>query len=378
MPIAFDPPTHAPHGTLPTRGARSVEDDPATLDIFTQLLLSAASVQDAAAPPEPSARATRDDAATPDASVLCLPLPLPLQAGQLPAASTVTIVSSEKILDTRGTTATDRSLVDALRTTRAGDKSAASAAPSAGASVAAPAGPQVPGLAAATASLNSSIAAACVSPAPAQSGATSDAAPAKPVPAALATTVALTALVAPIVSATDKLASAKSAPDSASATALQALAASAQTPPAPVHVETISAPAFTPGWQDETVNKLAQIVLTKNERAELKLNPAELGPVNVRVELKADQVSVQIVAASPETRSALEQSLPQLRDLLASQGITLGQASVHDGTAQRDARTDAWPQSRATTSDAPATGTGRSDAVHLVARRPDRLVDIFA
>jgi Fe2+ transport system protein FeoA len=44
MPIAFDPPTHAPHGTLPTRGSRSVDDDPATLDIFTQLLLAAASV----------------------------------------------------------------------------------------------------------------------------------------------------------------------------------------------------------------------------------------------------------------------------------------------------------------------------------------------
>src|SRR5581483_5619578 len=41
--------------------------------------------------------------------------------------------------------------------------------------------------------------------------------------------------------------------------------------PHPIVIETVNAPAFTPGWQDETVNKLAHIVLTRNERAELKL-----------------------------------------------------------------------------------------------------------
>jgi flagellar hook-length control protein FliK len=141
-------------------------------------------------------------------------------------------------------------------------------------------------------------------------------------------------------------------------------------------VETIAAPAFTPGWQDEAVSKLAHIVLSRNERAELKLNPAELGPVNVRVEMKADQATVTIVAASPDTRSALEQSLPQLRDLLAGQGITLGQASVHDGSAQRDGNTQPWAPAR---TGAPGGETAAAgDSVHLIARRPDRLVDLFA
>jgi flagellar hook-length control protein FliK len=99
--------------------------------------------------------------------------------------------------------------------------------------------------------------------------------------------------------------------------------------------------------------------------------------VSVRIEMRADQASVQIVAASPETRSALEQSLPQLRDLLATQGITLGQASVHDGTAQRDARPEAWATApRATAGDDAATTSG--DVVRLHVRPPDRLVDVFA
>ena len=119
-------------------------------------------------------------------------------------------------------------------------------------------------------------------------------------------------------------------------------------------------------------------MLTRTERAELRLHPAELGPVNVRIEMNADQASVQIVAASPETRTALEQSLPQLRDLLASQGITLGQATVHDGSAQRDARAGDWATSAGTRNDNDRAAAGDADTVRMIVRRPDRLVDVFA
>jgi flagellar hook-length control protein FliK len=148
------------------------------------------------------------------------------------------------------------------------------------------------------------------------------------------------------------------------------------TPVAPLHVDAIAAPAFTPGWQDEAVGKLAHIVLSRHERAELKLNPAELGPVNIRVEMRADQATIMIVAASPDTRSALEQSLPQLRDLLASQGIALGEASVRDHAPQRDGAAQRWVDGRA--SDDTAAGVATADTVHVVVRRPDRMVDVFA
>jgi flagellar hook-length control protein FliK len=151
----------------------------------------------------------------------------------------------------------------------------------------------------------------------------------------------------------------------------------AAAPVAPaIHVETINAPAFAPGWQDEAVAKLAHIVLGRQDRAELKLNPAELGPVSIRLDVQADQASVNIVASSPETRSALEQSLPQLRDLLASQGITLAQASVHDGGSQRDpSHAFAAPASRDVREPVPGT-TSTVAAVPL--RRVHHLVDLFA
>src|SRR3982751_2152966 len=84
MPIAFDPPTHASHGTLPTRGARSSEEDPAALDMFTQLLLAAASVQDAAATGESTSEPVRADPRDTAAPSLALPLGVPLIAANVP------------------------------------------------------------------------------------------------------------------------------------------------------------------------------------------------------------------------------------------------------------------------------------------------------
>jgi flagellar hook-length control protein FliK len=143
-----------------------------------------------------------------------------------------------------------------------------------------------------------------------------------------------------------------------------------------IAVATIATPAFTPGWQDEAVGRMAHVILSRNERAELTLHPAELGPVSIRVDLAADQASLTIVAESAATRSALEQSLPQLRDLLASQGITLGQASVHDGSARRDdARA---PAASATKPGRDAAPSAPVVATTWVVRPSNGRVDVFA
>lgn len=380
MPIAFDPPTHAPHGTLPVRGARSVDDDPATLDIFTQLLLAAGNAQEPAAPTESTGRPAKDDPTPADPTPLTVPLPVPLMAAYASASDAVAIVPSGKIREvgTPSAGGAARTLVAApLRAGSAEAPVLAASAPASRAPVASIADPLGDAMHQPAPTAPATPAAAH-DPATTLPQATPDTVPARASAAPATPAAALAALLVPTASAApDKATSARTNAELALPTVQPASApAVAPAPPAP-HVETIGAPAFTPGWQDETVSKLAHIVLTRNERAELKLNPAELGPVNVRVEMRADTVSVQIVAASAETRSALEQSLPQLRDLLASQGITLGQASVHDGAAQRDARPDAWTPARGTRLD-DATPASRGERVELTVRRPDRLVDVFA
>jgi len=64
------------------------------------------------------------------------------------------------------------------------------------------------------------------------------------------------------------------------------------------------------------------------QSATLRLSPEHLGPVEVHIDVQSSQVNVNFSAAHAETRTALEQTVPRLRELFASGGLTLGQANV--------------------------------------------------
>jgi flagellar hook-length control protein FliK len=132
-----------------------------------------------------------------------------------------------------------------------------------------------------------------------------------------------------------------------------------------------------PGWSEEVASNVAQVVARGHDRAELRLNPAELGPVGVRIELRGGEATLSFVAPSAATRDALEQALPDLRDQLASQGITLGDTSVRDGGGQRfEAPREPAPPLRTT---ATAGSSGAAPNAEAPARtRRDGLVDTFA
>jgi flagellar hook-length control protein FliK len=60
----------------------------------------------------------------------------------------------------------------------------------------------------------------------------------------------------------------------------------------------------------------------------LRLSPEHLGPLEVRIAVQNDQVSVWFGAAHADTRNALENALPRLRELFAAQGMSLTDAGV--------------------------------------------------
>jgi flagellar hook-length control protein FliK len=64
------------------------------------------------------------------------------------------------------------------------------------------------------------------------------------------------------------------------------------------------------------------------QSATLRLSPDHLGPVEVHIDVQQSQVNVNFSAANAETRAALEQTVPRLREIFASGGLTLGQTNV--------------------------------------------------
>jgi len=103
-------------------------------------------------------------------------------------------------------------------------------------------------------------------------------------------------------------------------------------------VMSLAAHPATPAWRSEFIEGVRVLANEGAQRAELRLHPADIGPVNVTINLAGDQGSIAFMAANEETRKAIEAALPQLRELLADSGITLGNTTVGQGSGQ-----SSWP-----------------------------------
>ena len=91
---------------------------------------------------------------------------------------------------------------------------------------------------------------------------------------------------------------------------------------------TLSSPVGSNAWTDELGTKLTWMAHQGIESASLQVSPDHLGPLQVSISVHNGQASVWFGAAQPDTRTALQQSLPQLRQLFANQGLTLADAGV--------------------------------------------------
>jgi flagellar hook-length control protein FliK len=90
----------------------------------------------------------------------------------------------------------------------------------------------------------------------------------------------------------------------------------------------LRAPVGTPAWSDELGGQLTWMAANGRESASLRLSPENLGPLEIRISVEDGEAKVWFGATQAETRTALENSLPRLRELLASQGLVLADAGV--------------------------------------------------
>lgn len=90
----------------------------------------------------------------------------------------------------------------------------------------------------------------------------------------------------------------------------------------------------TSAWADELGSRMIMMSERGQHSASLRLSPEHLGPLEVRISVRDDQATVFFGSANADTRAALEQALPRLRELFASQGMSLADAGVHHQTPQ--------------------------------------------
>ena len=82
------------------------------------------------------------------------------------------------------------------------------------------------------------------------------------------------------------------------------------------------------GWTEEIVNRVMYLSSANLKAADIQLQPAELGRLDIRVNMVPDQqTQVTFMSAHPSVREALDGQMHRLRDMFTQQGM--GQVDVN-------------------------------------------------
>lgn len=118
------------------------------------------------------------------------------------------------------------------------------------------------------------------------------------------------------------------------ASVLEALARSVepQSPTARTFVVQTGVPVAvgSPQWSQAVGDKVLWLAAQNVSAAEIRLDPPELGPMQVKVSITNDQASVTFTSHNPMVRDALDQQLNRLRDMFSEQGLNLVNVDVSD------------------------------------------------
>ncbi|MBN8776876.1 flagellar hook-length control protein FliK [Thiomonas arsenitoxydans] len=103
-----------------------------------------------------------------------------------------------------------------------------------------------------------------------------------------------------------------------------------------VWAATVPAHMGSPDWGKAMNQQVLLAAQGQQQFATLHLNPPQLGPLEVHLQMHDGQIQAQFVSAHAVVRQAVEAALPQLRDVFAGAGLSLGQTSVGTQGGQGD------------------------------------------
>ena len=97
----------------------------------------------------------------------------------------------------------------------------------------------------------------------------------------------------------------------------------------------LTKPLSHPDWSQDLGEQIVWMNTKGLSAAEIRLNPAHLGPLSVRIDVNQDQATVMFTAQNAGVKEAIEASIPKLREMLATQqlnlvNVTISQNSTSD------------------------------------------------
>jgi len=83
-----------------------------------------------------------------------------------------------------------------------------------------------------------------------------------------------------------------------------------------------------PKWSHDFGSRMVWLTKEGVQTAQLKLTPAHLGTIEVKISIQNDQANVSFISQHGSVRDAIESSLPRLREMMQEAGVKLEQANV--------------------------------------------------
>lgn len=117
------------------------------------------------------------------------------------------------------------------------------------------------------------------------------------------------------------------------------------------------------GWARNLEGQLRQMIQHGPREMTLRLNPAELGNLQIRVNMEKDVASLAVTSQHAAVKEMIEATLPQLRQNMAAQGLNLGEVEVdvNEQLADQSAFGNAFGEHRESGGETPRRGLGGID-----------------
>jgi flagellar hook-length control protein FliK len=134
----------------------------------------------------------------------------------------------------------------------------------------------------------------------------------------------------------------------------------------------------TSDWNEELGAHLTWMTQKGLETGSLRVSPEHLGPVEVNISVQNGAASVWFAANHADTRAALEQALPQLREMFANQGMNLADSGVSRQSLAEQGSQDRARSGASQTVSGVSAVAGTDGASATASRLNLGLVDLYA
>jgi len=118
-------------------------------------------------------------------------------------------------------------------------------------------------------------------------------------------------------------------------TTAQAQAAALTARPVAAPAQALGVPFGQPSWGEAMVEKVLWMSSQNVRSVEIRLDPAELGPLEIHIQNRGQENQVQFLSQNASVREALESQMFRLREMFTQQGMERVDVTVSDGS-QRD------------------------------------------